>query len=461
MQVKMDWYISLTGFFWGAVSSVSLPLGAAIGLWLRPSRKVTSALMSFGGGALLFALTIELFGHVLHVASGPHGTVDKPVILIVAMVAALGGGLLFQLLNRILNNQGAFFRKGALLRKHINREKRGHARKLLKGLSRVKLLQCLPAEEVVKMIPLIQERAVTSGEMLFREGDEGDRLYFIVTGRVLISREESSADQETCISVLEDGDIFGEMSLVLNQRRNATATAETDVLVWEMSKGDFDQLLSYSPELQHEVKKLLDERIQDLTEKMDVPPDEAREWEKEALRHSDSIDLRATSADVIQATDHQEKKGNAAMAIWMGIALDGIPESIVIGILVVQASALGMNMSLAFIVGVFIANLPESMSSAITMQKTGMSVKKILLMWGSLCLLTAIGALLGTIIFPENPTGMWSYFIFAIEGLAAGAMLTMIAETMLPEAFEQGGGPIVGISTLAGFLAALAVKLIH
>ena len=45
--------------------------------------------------------------------------------------------------------------------------------------------------------------------------------------------------------------------------------------------------------------------------------------------------------------------------------------------------------------------------------------------------------------------------------LAAGAMLTMIAETMLPEAFEQGGGPIVGLSTLAGFLAALLVKLIH
>jgi zinc transporter ZupT len=45
--------------------------------------------------------------------------------------------------------------------------------------------------------------------------------------------------------------------------------------------------------------------------------------------------------------------------------------------------------------------------------------------------------------------------------MAAGAMLTMIAETMLPEAFEQGGGAVVGLSTLAGFLAALSVKLIH
>jgi zinc transporter ZupT len=46
-----------------------------------------------------------------------------------------------------------------------------------------------------------------------------------------------------------------------------------------------------------------------------------------------------------------------------------------------------------------------------------------------------------------------------IEGVAAGAMLTMIAETMLPEAFEHGGGTIVGLSTLAGFLASMSVKL--
>ena len=52
------------------------------------------------------------------------------------------------------------------------------------------------------------------------------------------------------------------------------------------------------------------------------------------------------------------------------------------------------------------------------------------------------------------------YVVFAIEGLAAGAMLTMIAETMLPEAYEQGGSGVVGLSTLAGFLAAMAVKLI-
>ncbi len=51
------------------------------------------------------------------------------------------------------------------------------------------------------------------------------------------------------------------------------------------------------------------------------------------------------------------------------------------------------------------------------------------------------------------------FFVVAIESLAAGAMLTMLAETMLPEPFEQGGA-IVGLATLGGFLAALTVKVL-
>ncbi len=53
-------------FFWGIISAVSLPLGAWIGLMTRPGKKITSALMAFGAGALLFALTIELFSEALH-----------------------------------------------------------------------------------------------------------------------------------------------------------------------------------------------------------------------------------------------------------------------------------------------------------------------------------------------------------------------------------------------------------
>ncbi|MCB0356052.1 MAG: hypothetical protein KDD40_03540, partial [Bdellovibrionales bacterium] len=147
--------------------------------------------------------------------------------------------------------------------------------------------------------------------------------------------------------------------------------------------------------------------------------------------------------------------GGAAMAIWLGLLIDGIPESLVIGML--QNSVVGM--SIAFIAGVFLANLPEAMSSSVTMSRSGMKILKIMLMWGSICLLTGIGAYFGATLFPAEPHGAMFYIVLGIEGVAAGAMLTMIAETMLPEAYEQGGA-IVGISTLFGFLAALIVKVL-
>lgn len=73
--------------------------------------------------------------------------------------------------------------------------------------------------------------------------------------------------------------------------------------------------------------------------------------------------------------------------------------------------------------------------------------------------MTGVGAFLGALLLPAEPEGFMLYFVFGIEALAAGAMLSMIAETMLPEAFEQGG-TIVGLSTLAGFLTTLFVKVL-
>jgi len=88
----MHWSLYLTGLFWGMVSAVSLPLGALIGLWTKPSSKKTSALMAFGAGALLFALTIELFGHALHKASDHHAVIFDPWIIVVVIIAAAVGG---------------------------------------------------------------------------------------------------------------------------------------------------------------------------------------------------------------------------------------------------------------------------------------------------------------------------------------------------------------------------------
>jgi zinc transporter ZupT len=141
-----------------------------------------------------------------------------------------------------------------------------------------------------------------------------------------------------------------------------------------------------------------------------------------------------------------------AVAIWLGISIDAIPESLIIG----QMAGSAGGVSLAFIVGVFLANFPESLSSAVAMRAHGISKRRIMTMWTSLVALTAMGAAAGTLLFPEDTHGEQLYVVLTIEGLAAGAMLTAIAETMLPEAYEQGGA-LVGFATLCGFLVALCV----
>lgn len=444
--------ISLIALMWGAISAASLPIGAAIGILTKPTKRVTSSLMAFGGGALLFALTIELFGHSLH-ASEEH--LDR-MITGVTIIGALFGGVLFELLNRALNAKGGFLRNQSLVNKAVTIKKTKASKQLLEGLSQIKFLQILPPEKVANLIPSLNTYTYKKGEQIFKEGDIGDQLYFIVKGSVKIFR--GSSENSVHIDHLEAGDIFGEIALVSDKPRTATITAETNLELYALHKHDFVELLRTNPALQEECQKIVSERIHAMSQKDELFLVHAAHWHEQAIAQFKRMSINVTDKDVSRIAE--EHKGGAALAIWLGIALDGIPESLVIGMLVTAAAATGNAMSLAFIVGVFLANLPEAMSSAVTMQRQGKKIRTIMLMWFSLCVTTGLGAFAGAFLLPAHPTGLWVYGVAAIEGVAAGAMLTMIANTMLPEAFEQGGGTIAGLSTLIGFVAALSVKLI-
>ena len=155
------------------------------------------------------------------------------------------------------------------------------------------------------------------------------------------------------------------------------------------------------------------------------------------------------------------------MAIWLGILLDGIPESFVIG----SALAISISVLLAqhgpeplifssiipytLIIGLFLANFQEAMSSSIGMLKQGWSRPRVFMMWFSLLILTSIGAGAGYWIGGSVGHGV----VVIIEGLAAGAMLTMIAAAMIPEAVHLGGTSVTGFGTLSGFLSAIVFKL--
>lgn len=160
-----------------------------------------------------------------------------------------------------------------------------------------------------------------------------------------------------------------------------------------------------------------------------------------------------------------EEHGGAPMAIWLGLLIDGIPESFVIGagFLALLSAKLAAGLAPGFsevlpytlIAGLFLSNFPEALSASLGMKKSGLSTSKIMLLWMSLVLIIAIGALIGYYIGSSIPHELE----IGIEGLAAGAMLTMIAQTMIPEAVHLGGTKIVGLATLIGYLSAVAFKI--
>ncbi len=158
---------------------------------------------------------------------------------------------------------------------------------------------------------------------------------------------------------------------------------------------------------------------------------------------------------------------NAAVAIWLGNLLDGLPESFVVGTVLMATVTTSVHTGLAvsfwdvlpytLLAGLFLSNLPEALSSSAQMRMQGMSVQRILIMWLSLVLMTGIAAAIGAVM------GAWvphNAMVF-IEGLAAGAMLTMICAAMLPEATHLAPPNWVGLATLSGFFSALLFKVLE
>ena len=438
--------MGLEAFGWGILSAISLPLGALLGVFLKPDKKVNSAFMAFGAGALLFALTIELFGESIR-ESESHGA----SVLVAVMIGAIAGGLTFDVLNHFLNSKGAFARSLSTARRYLFLQRKTQAEKMVEELSRIEILAELPPEIIAELIPNLQPETYAADDVIFHQGEPGDALYFIVKGSVAIIAEKPGESRE--VARLGDNDIFGEIALFSDVPRTATAKCVAETQVYRLAHHEFIRLMESQPELKRKFSKLAVERLEDLYLK--APTRESEKWSRDVRRRIGRLGVMVRDEDIeIETKKVIQKGGTAAFAIWLGIMIDAVPESMVIGMLTKSTAGI----SLAFIAGVFLANLPEAMSSSTTMFKGGMKVGKILVMWVSLVLLTGIGAFLGAVLFPVEPKGSLAYVVGGIEGFAAGAMLTMIAETMLPEAFEQGGA-IVGMSTLFGFLAALSVKI--
>jgi zinc transporter, ZIP family len=148
----------------------------------------------------------------------------------------------------------------------------------------------------------------------------------------------------------------------------------------------------------------------------------------------------------------QAAAGGAALAIVLGIVLDGVPESAVIGLTLLE----GGGVSVAMIVAVFLSNLPEAIAATTGLATSGWTRLRIFGLWGVVTLVSGLSALAGYVLFDgASPRAL--AFVLAYAG---GAILTMLADTMMPEAFERGG-KLTGLATTLGFAVAFAITALE
>jgi ZIP family zinc transporter len=144
-----------------------------------------------------------------------------------------------------------------------------------------------------------------------------------------------------------------------------------------------------------------------------------------------------------QSIDTPDERGSGA-AMFIGALLDGIPEAFILGITLVT----GGSINAAFVLAIFVSNIPQGVAGTTALKAAGASDRHVFRLWTALTLACAVVSALGYLVASS----------FAVQGIyseafAAGAVLTMLADSMMPEAFQHGGKS-VGLLTVLGYLVA-------
>ncbi|MFD5829714.1 ZIP family metal transporter [Lentzea sp. NPDC060358] len=145
----------------------------------------------------------------------------------------------------------------------------------------------------------------------------------------------------------------------------------------------------------------------------------------------------------------ESDQAGSGTAIAVGALLDGVPESVVLGVGLLGGGGVGV----AMLAAVVISNVPEGLSSVAGMKRAGRGPGYVFGVWGAIAVAGGVSAALGNLLL----AGASPQVIAVITAVAAGAILAMIADTMIPEAFERTH-LYTGLCLTAGFLTAFVVE---
>ncbi|MGH2444534.1 MAG: ZIP family metal transporter [Candidatus Limnocylindria bacterium] len=146
-------------------------------------------------------------------------------------------------------------------------------------------------------------------------------------------------------------------------------------------------------------------------------------------------------------TSHEGQTGGAA--IVLGALLDGLPESLVLGATLIGSAGI----SPSFLAAVLVSNLPEGLAGSRDLADEGHSVRWILGLWVGIAAASGLAAAIGNAALGAMGTTP----LAVAQSFAAGAIITMLADTMFPEAYETGGDR-VGLATALGFATAFLLS---
>mmetsp|Transcript_48443 Transcript_48443/g.122254 ORF Transcript_48443/g.122254 Transcript_48443/m.122254 type:complete len:566 (+) Transcript_48443:138-1835(+) len=503
----------------GLCSGLSLPLGAALGIRLSPvDDRICAAMMAFGAGALLFAVTVELYGHALReLEMGAMGMVQ----LITTISFALLGALFYLDMNRKLEKM--FDQEPAedeeeddeeeLVVEEQQQNEEGLARNhstLTSGTSSSSPGSPTLVPQRQSSLPLDygEVRSLTGSP---RPSDDQPLCaprrqsslppdYGSVPFASVLppeAREPSprrnswKKNQSTSQGALLSFRSLDRLKAALLQGppRSGRAKSLLKLLPSETQKQAVAKPWpdrQTSPRLDRQLSPRLPDVAEAAHEEASAPatpprcssPDSGDESGEDTRKRTccgartgageQALDEAMQKEEEKRVEDQLIQKARAtASALFLGLLIDGIPEGILMGFLAAEG-----HLTPVLVISLFVANFPEAFSSASLLVLGKMPVYIIVGMWTLLCILVGVLTglsckllLAGYPDYATNPELPLSVLLFVamIEGLTGGAMMACISSVMLPEAFERAGedGNLLmssGFLCTCGFLLAVYLK---
>lgn len=244
MNLPSQETIALTAFLVGAVSAISLPLGALTARFWVPEDRTISALMAFGGGALLAALSVDLVapaighGHFYQLAFG-----------------SILGGLLFLLLNEAVNDYGGFIRKVSTSVYHLRHKRHRQFRDILSHVDDLDLFGEIEDRDFRAIAAFIEVRRLPANTLVFDAGDRCEGLFILASGKP-VSLVDPKQDMRV-VRQVRQWETFAKLSFLTGAPHDTRALTTAASEIWLLPRDKFLTLLVSSPRLAQAVHSWL------------------------------------------------------------------------------------------------------------------------------------------------------------------------------------------------------------